>query len=221
VNLKVQRILVALGPLSLILSLANLPVFSAERSFLQWAAGLSAPSTGDSTRVLQGDGTWVAQAGGGLPAGVVVMVASGACPSGYTEVSALNGKMPLGTLDANANVGGTGGADNITPSAHAATAVADHASHTHTYTEVPNHVHPYCSQTATTGGATSYEHGTLDTSSAETECTEVTNNPSGGVATGTTAGPSATLTHSVTQPSDHSAMDNRSAFVRVIFCEKQ
>lgn len=105
------------------------------------------------------------------------------------------------------------GTGTYAASAHAGTAVADHAahthsvtsnvtvgdhgSHTHTYTDVVNHTHPVTSQTATTGSATSYEHGTLDTSSAETEATEVTGTPAGGVATGTTAGPSATLTHSV------------------------
>jgi hypothetical protein len=110
-------------------------------------------------------------------------------------------------------------------SAHAGTAVADHASHTHSYTEIVQHTHAVnitdnghshviTSQTATTGGATSYEHGTLDTSSAEAEATETTasattgitattSNPAGSVASGTTAGPSATLTHSVTQPSNH------------------
>jgi hypothetical protein len=110
-------------------------------------------------------------------------------------------------------------------SAHAGTAVADHSSHTHDYTQVVQHTHAVnitdnghthviTSQTATTGSATSYEHGTLDTSSAEAEATETTasattgitattSNPAGSVATGTTAGPSATLTHSVTQPSNH------------------
>lgn len=219
--------------------------------------------------------------GAGLPAGAIVFVNSGACPAGYTEVAGLDGRMILGTLNANANVGTTGGADNITPvgtntaptftgsalgththgvgtyvnsggsvNAHSGTAVTDHPSHTHTYTEVPNHVHPYCSQTATTGGASSYEHGAIDSSSAATECSISTNNPTGGVATGTTAGPSVTLTHSVTQPANHTftqptisgsseavsagtpagtntapvftgtGFDNRSAFIRLIGCKK-
>ena len=100
----------------------------------------------------------------------------------------------------------TGGAKTKAISAHSGATVSDHAahvhsgsadhsSHTHTYTEIVNHTHPITSQTATTGANTSYEHGTLDTSSADTEATEVTGNPAGGVATGTTAGPSATLTH--------------------------
>ena len=45
-------------------------------------------------------------------------------------------------------------------------------SHTHVQNA---HSHVITSQTATTGSATSYEHGTLDTSSAEAEATETTN----------------------------------------------
>jgi hypothetical protein len=109
-------------------------------------------------------------------------------------------------------------------SAHAGTAVADHASHTHQYTEIVQHthtvnitdnghVHAQASQTATTGGVSSWEHGAIDTSStaaetlntasATTGITATTSNPAGSVATGTTIGPNATLTHSVTQPSAH------------------
>jgi hypothetical protein len=109
-------------------------------------------------------------------------------------------------------------------SAHAGAAVADHASHTHQYTEIVQHthtvnitdnghVHTQASQTATTGGVSSWEHGAIDTSStaaetlntgsATTGITATTSNPAGSVATGTTVGPNATLTHSVTQPSNH------------------
>ena len=52
-------------------------------------------------------------------------------------------------------------------------------THTLTTAEIPSHTHVLRSQTATTGSATSYEHGTLDTSSAEAEATEVTD-PAGG-----------------------------------------
>lgn len=55
-------------------------------------------------------------------------------------------------------------------------------THTLQTTEIPAHTHVITSQTATTGGATSYEHGTLDTSSAETEATEVTGSTGGGLA---------------------------------------
>lgn len=124
------------------------------------------------------------------------------------------------------------GAGTLAASAHAGAAVADHASHTHAYTQIVNHthavnitdnghVHTQASQTATTGGVSSWEHGVIDTSStaaetlntgsAVTGITATTSNPAGSVASGTTAGPSATLSHSVTQPSDHTMSGNTNA----------
>lgn len=91
------------------------------------------------------NGTMVQQGGGGggsLPAGVIVLIVAGSCPTGYTEATALNGVMVRGTLAANADVGTTGGADTITPTgtngapgftgtaatlAHAGTAVSAHS----------------------------------------------------------------------------------------------
>lgn len=77
--------------------------------------------------------------------------------------------------------------------------VADHASHTHTYTQVPNHVHAMSTvlRSATTGAATTQVARTSDATSTGDTALK-TDNPDGGVATGTTAGPSATLTHSPT-----------------------
>ena len=162
-----------------------------------------------------------AATGGGPPAGTIVLVDSGACPAGYTEQTGLTGRTIIGTLNANADVGTTGGADTVTPDAHAGTAVADHASHTHTYTQVVNHTHGFTDVRGTTTGGQTTAHGFTeanDTSSGFTST--VTGNPSGGVASGTTAGPSAIVTHGVTQPATHAGLDNRSAFARVIFCQK-
>lgn len=96
------------------------------------------------------------------------------------------------------------GTGTYATSAHSGTAVADHASHTHTYTQVVNHIHGVSTilRTATTGGATTQVTNAQDTSSTA-DTTRKTDNPDGGVATGTTAGPSAILTHAVTQPSAH------------------
>ena len=148
----------------------------------------------------------------GMPSGAIVFVTSGSCPPGTSEATELNGRVALGTLAANANVGTTGGADTITP------AVADHASHTHTYTQIVNHTHPLATGTTATGNF-SQVVGAIDASSGGTGGTAtqaavatVSGNPAGGVASGTTAGPSATLAHVGTQ------FDNRSAFVRVIAC---
>src|SRR5258708_28001654 len=51
-----------------------------------------------------------------LPSGLIMVVRSGTCPSGWTEISALNGKTLVGTLAANGDVGATGGSDTLTPS---------------------------------------------------------------------------------------------------------
>jgi hypothetical protein len=136
----------------------------------------------------------------------------------------------------------TGGAKTKAISAHSGTAVASHASHTHTYSQVlnhthtvtvtdPGHTHPVTSQTATTGSASSYEHGAIDTSSAEaqegeatasstTGITATTANPAGGVASGTTDGPSATLTHSVTQPDSHTDLNVVQPYIVVRFWKR-
>lgn len=78
-------------------------------------------------------------------------------------------------------------------------AVADHASHTHTYTDVPNHTHPHNIQGSTTAATTGTNvMASTATGGSARAMAIATSNPSGGVATGTTAGPSATLTHAVT-----------------------
>lgn len=130
------------------------------------------------------------------------------------------------------------GAGTLVPNAHSGTAVADHASHTHsvtsnvtvadhashthTYTDVPNHTHPHNLQGNTTGTTTgTHVMGSAATGGSARAMGIATSNNTNGVATGTTNGPgatmthiptnnavtsgnpSATLTHSVTQPSDH------------------
>lgn len=72
-------------------------------------------------------------------------------------------------------------------------------------TSVVNHTHAYCSQTATTGSVASYEHGAIDTSSAKTECSQLTENNGSGVASYTPVGTINTPTYtgnatSVVQP---------------------
>lgn len=119
---------------------------------------------------------------------------------------------------------GTAVADHAAQ-AHSGAAVADHASHTHTYSQIVNHTHPVTDPGHThltqryptaTGGSSGFTidtsmsgtlaDNTLPTKSATTGVT--TQNPAGGVAQGTTDGPSATLSHAVTQPSDHPALSH-------------
>lgn len=190
--------------------------------------------TPTSSTFLRGDGVWAEPPGGSqaFPIGAVFLAVVATNPAtllGYGTWSQIaQGRVLIGQDSGDTDFDTaeeTGGAKTKAISAHAGTAVDAHASHTHSYTEIVNHTHPVTdpghthvitSQTATTGGATSYEHGTLDTSSAEAEATEVTasnttgittSNPVGGVAAGTTAGPSAALTHAVTQPNAHSDLN--------------
>jgi hypothetical protein len=76
--------------------------------------------------------------------------------------------------------------------------VDNHASHTHTYTEVVNHTHTVnvgsAADTSTVSGAGNFFAGTTNTVAPTTA------NPAGGVATGTTAGPGAALTHTANNP---------------------
>lgn len=108
------------------------------------------------------------------------------------------------------HVHGVGSYDNAAVSAgtpagtNSGTVIADHPSHTHTYTQVVNHTHTLATGTGATGNF-SQVIGTVDTSSGgtggsptQTTLGTLSVATTGGVATGTTAGPSATLSHSVT-----------------------
>ena len=89
---------------------------------------------------------------------------------------------------------------------HTGTGVDAHASHTHTYTQVVNHVHVQNMPSSFTGGQAYLATDTSTTGSTASPLS--TANPTGGVATGTTAGPDAPLTHNVTQPSQHAAQSH-------------
>lgn len=60
----------------------------------------------------------------GFQTGDIIFISSGTCRTGFTEVSALNGKMWRGTVAANMDVGTTGGSDTITPTVASLTAAA-------------------------------------------------------------------------------------------------
>ena len=149
-----------------------------------------APCT--ASEYVKGDGSCGNPAGGSLPSGLILLSLT-ACPSGFTEETALSGKFVLGTTAGAGNVGTTGGSDTVTTV----------LNHTHPVTD-PGHSHltqRYPTATGTSSGFTidtsmsgTPTNNTLPTASATTGVT--TANPAGGVA----------------------SIDNRPAFARVIFC---
>jgi len=153
-----------------------------------WPVGsifISVVSTNPGT--LLGFGTWTAFGAGRVLVGF---------DAGQTEFDTAE---ETGGAKTVAAAGSNAAESAHTHSVTSNVAVGDHASHTHTYTQVPNHVHVEQAQ----GGTTASTTGTHLMTSAATggslrSSAQSTVNPTGGVATGTTAGPSATLSHAVT-----------------------
>lgn len=161
------------------------------------------------------------------PSGAVFFVTSGTCPSGTTEAIDLVGRTVIGTGSAQQDVGHTGGTDTATPSGTVAavftgTPFSDVITHTHPVTVTdPGHAHltrRYLTATGTSSGFTidtsmsgTLADNTLPTKTATTGIMASASSPSGGVASITPGGTvSATFTGT--------PLDNRAAFVKVIFC---
>lgn len=190
---------------------------------------------------------WAAPTSGpaSLPSGMVFVITTGTCPAGATEATDLAGKTLVGTLAANADVGTTGGADSITPAGTVAWPVGTPTFAGSAFSAVINHTHPVAvtdpghthtqnsfapriinSGTAGTVGVqgasaasnanASNAATTATNQSNTTGITAASSNPAGGVASitpaGTVAWPAGVPTFGGT------SFDNRSAFVRVIFC---
>lgn len=86
-------------------------------------------------------GTWTLQGGGGasVPAGLVTFVVSGTCPTGWSEVAALNGKAIYGTVAANADVGDAIGSASVTPTTASISLTS--AAQTFTGSALGTHLH--------------------------------------------------------------------------------
>lgn len=194
-------------------------------------------------KICNSDGTaWISfeALSGSLPSGTIILTLT-TCPTGFDEATELNGKTLIGTLAANKDVGTTGGNDNITPTGtntatSAGTPSGTNSALTFTGTSstvVVNHVHTLATGTGSTGNF-SQVIGTVDTSSGGTGGTPtqtalgtLSGNPtSGGAASYTPAGTINTPTFTGNALGTHNhtftgnSFDNRSAFVKVIFCKK-
>lgn len=171
-----------------------------------WPVGsifISTVSTNPATSL--GYGTWAAFGAGrvlvGLDGADVDFDTAEEVGGAKTVASAGSVSAPtLSGSTASATTGATVGDHAAhTHSVTSNVAVSDHASHTHTYTDVPNHTHPHNMQGGTTGSNSGTNvMGSTATGGSARAMAIATSNPTGGVATGTTAGPNATLTHTVT-----------------------
>ena len=81
-------------------------------------------TTNPTLNVCTASNTWTAVTGGGVPSGAILLIATGTCPSGFSEATGLDGVMLRGTLAAHGNVGTSGGSDTITPTVATLTAAA-------------------------------------------------------------------------------------------------
>lgn len=186
----------------------------------------------------------------GIPAGAILLVTAGSCPSDYAEVTALNGRMVRGTLAANGNVGTTSGSDAVTPTftgnAIASTAVSAGtpagtnsaptfsgsalASHAHELPwQIPSTTTSRQIAVATFGQGTSRAAtavsaaGTATTTSAAVALSQAV---TAGMPAGTVTAPTftgsalGTHQHTTTATGTISAVDTRSAYTHVLFCQK-
>jgi len=143
---------------------------------------------------------YVSDANGGLPqimpAGSIIMF-DVECPSGWTRVTALDGKFLVASSTYSA---AAGGADSITL----------------TTTNMPAHTH-----TGTTSSDGAHTHSMVTVSNSNVGTTYVKTAPSGGNGTKNT-GSSGSHTHTFTTASTGSgtAFDNRPAYATIILCKK-
>lgn len=178
----------------------------------------------------------------GVPSGLVALTVNSGCPTGFSEVSALNGKFLQGTIAANGDVGTTGGNATITPAGQVSQPGLSMNSYTPSGTNAATTTGATSagtptgtnSATATSGNcaATNIAAGTGSTTACKATAPNLTvpaETFSGSamaththtVPAETFTGTAAILTGSVSQPTfTGSAIDPRPQFTKVIFCSK-
>jgi hypothetical protein len=170
---------------------------------------------------------WAAVGGGSsggdpVPTGAILLMASGTCPATYVEETSLDGRMPIGTLTAHADLGTTGGADTLTPAGtiNAQTFTGTLASLTHSGANVTStftgsamgtHAHELPFQLATTTttrqlAAATFGTGTSRAATAVSAAgTANTTSAAVALSQAVSAGtPAGTVANTITQASAHS-----------------
>lgn len=169
-------------------------------------------NTGDFYNCVNSAWHKVSSGSSALPSGMIFVIASGTCPVGSSETTALNGKMLRGTLAANGDVGTVGGSATITPAGTVSTPTFTGTANQSTSAVTAGTPSGTVSQPTFTGSAlATHTHtftGTLATAASTTASPKlVTANTSTGVApqltaTGTNAAITAgTPAGTVSQPS--------------------
>jgi hypothetical protein len=153
-----------------------------------------------------------------LPPDAIVLFLLSSCPAGYIESPVFNGRTPMGTLSSSANIGTTGGVDTITPAGTVTAPTftgSSLAGHQH---ELPFHLaltNPQYRQLSPavfgtgTSRAAAYQTGPLQ-SNTTAAAVALSQSISAGIPSGVNSAPAF----------NGASFDNRSAFIRVIFCKK-
>lgn len=205
---------------------------------------LDIPICNTDTQKLHWDGNafiCIASSGGGtsspIPQGAILLIETGSCPTEFTET--LNGKFLLGTTNANADVGTTGGVDNIIPTGSNSTVnftptgtintptFTGNALATHQH-ELPfqlvsgtsiRHIAAATFGTGTSRAAIGGVTATANTTSAAVAKDQPISagTPSGSISTPLFTGAQGTIP---AQTFTGIQFDNRPSFTKVIFCKK-
>jgi len=173
-------------------------------------------------------GVWVqlVPAGASIPTGSILLIVSGSCPSGFEEESSLNGKTLLGTLAGNKDIGTSGGSDTLTASGTVSqptfTGNAGVTSLVSAGTPSGTVSQPTFTGNTLSGG--SRKGGTSNPASIIENGAAVTGTISQPTFTGNALADhqhSLTPAGAISQPTfTGNQADNRSAYVKVIFCRK-
>jgi hypothetical protein len=154
----------------------------------------------------------------GVPSGAIVLMLT-SCPASYVEVASLSGRAVVGTLAAASDVGTTGGADNVTPA-------GSNSIPTFTGSALATHQHELPFQKIAGGtGVLRMLPGTIfgtgTSRAAEAVSAAPTANTTSAAVLLAQAISAGTPAGTVTAPAfTGTSFDNRSAFTRVIFCQK-